>query len=694
VPIIIASDKTNLTQFGGDKTAYPVYMTIGNISKDIRRQPSSRATKLLGYIPVSKLKSFQETDDIRKVAIYRMFHDCMRTILKPLIMAGKNGVKMTCADSIIRRIFPILAAYVADHPEQCLVACCMENRCPRCVVPRDERGEHKGYPLRDQAATMVTLTRHRRGEDPYLFDDEGLRAIHHPFWADFPHTDIFACITPDILHQLHKGVFKDHLMKWCTSIASEDEVDARFKAMTDYHGLRHFKNGISSVSQWTGKEHKEMQRVIVTVLAGLVDSKVLAAVRGALDFIYYAQYQSHTDATLARMRDALNTFHPNKDIFVDLEVRKDFNIPKLHSMEHYLSSIRSLGSADGFNTESPERLHIDYAKEAYRASNRVDYYPQMTKWLQRQEAIHRHCAYLEWISLKNVPPNDLDFLESDEDIEEPIFANPHQAQAAISTFTPTGIVPGHAYRVTKHCPFPSIPVNRLNSSFGAVDFVAAFQSFLTKHLPNSNIPASQYDRFNIYATLFIMLPSVPHISDTKRLHKLRACCSIPSKSARKAHTPSHFDTALIIQDHNLHKEKGGLHGMTRFKYSGQENTKLHLIGLRIAQIRAIFTLPAQYGTFPHPLAYIEWFRPFTTRDKAIGLYKVARSTRNHIRHSEVISVNNILQACHLAPKYGSTPVDNSRNYLDRLETDADTFLFNHYNNLHLFEMLEVQRFSS
>jgi hypothetical protein len=567
-PIIIASDKTSLTQFGGDKTAYPVYMTIGNISKDIRRQPSSRATILLGYIPVSKLKSFQETDDIRKVAIYRVFHDCMRTILKPLIMAGKNGVKMTCADSVIRRIFPILAAYVADHPEQCLVACCMENRCPRCVVPRDERGEHKDYPLRDQAATMITLTRHGRGEDPYLFDDEGLRAIHHPFWADFPHTDIFACITPDILHQLHKGVFKDHLMKWCTSIASEDEVDARFKAMTDYHGLHHFKNGISSVSQWTGKEHKEMQRVIVTVLAGVVDSKVLAAVRGALDFIYYAQYQSHTDATLARMQDALNTFHANKDIFVDLDVRKDFNIPKLHSMQHYVSSIRSLGSADGFNTESPERLHIDYAKEAYRASNRVDYYPQMTKWLQRQEAIHRHSAYLEWISLKNVPPNDLDFLDSDEDIEEPIFANSRQAQAAISTFMPTGIAPGHAYRVTKHCPFPSIPVNRLNSSFGAVDFVSAFQSFLTKHLPNSNIPASQYDRFNIYTTLFIMLPSVPHISDTKCLHKLRACCSIPSKSARKARTPSHFDTALIIQDHNLHKDKGGLHGMT-FKYSGR-----------------------------------------------------------------------------------------------------------------------------
>jgi hypothetical protein len=119
-----------------------------------------------------------------------------------------------------------------------------------------------------------------------------------------------------------------------------------------------------------------------------------------------------------------------------------------------------------------------------------------------------------------------------------------------------------------------------------------------------------------------------------------------------------------------------------------------LIGLQIAQIRVIFKLPAQYGAIPHPLAYVEWLRPFTTQDEAVGLYKVARSTRNHIRHSEVISVNSILQACHLAPKYGSMPVDKSLNYLEMLETGTDTFLFNHYNNLHLFEMLEVQHFGS
>jgi hypothetical protein len=46
----------------------------------------------------------------------------------------------------------------------------------------------------------------------------------------------------------------------------------------------------------------------------------------------------------------------------------------------------------------------------------------------------------------------------------------------------------------------------------------------------------------------------------------------------------------------------------------------------------------------------------------------------------------------LSPKYGSTPVDKSCNYLDMLETGTDTFLFNHYNDLCVLEMLEVQHF--
>ncbi|KAF8869819.1 hypothetical protein BD779DRAFT_1479404 [Infundibulicybe gibba] len=42
IPVIISSDKTQLTTFCG-KQAYPVYLTIGNIPKDIRKKPSRHA---------------------------------------------------------------------------------------------------------------------------------------------------------------------------------------------------------------------------------------------------------------------------------------------------------------------------------------------------------------------------------------------------------------------------------------------------------------------------------------------------------------------------------------------------------------------------------------------------------------------------------------------------------------------------
>ena len=58
-------------------------------------------------------------------------------------------------------------------------------------------------------------------------------------------------------------------------------------------------------------------------------------------------------------------------------------------MMHYGEAIRSHGTADGYNTEASERLHIDYAKDGYRASNKKDYFKQMTVWLGRQEAVSR-----------------------------------------------------------------------------------------------------------------------------------------------------------------------------------------------------------------------------------------------------------------------------------------------------------------
>lgn len=246
--------------------------------------------------------------------------------------------------------------------------------------------------------TLENLGKHQQGNMQVKeFENTlGLHAVYEPFWATLPHSDIFQCITPNILHQLHKGVLRDHVVAWCTEIIVKEEIDAWFKVLMLYAGLHHCKKGISKCKQWTRADQTELQRVFLGVIAGAVDNRILAAVCGVLDFIYYTQYQSHTEATLCKMDDALKLFHENKAVFVDLNIHSDFNIPKIHSMVHYTASIQLFGSMDGFNTELPKWLHIDLAKCAYRASNKRDYVIQMTKWLRCQDSIYLQDLYLTW----------------------------------------------------------------------------------------------------------------------------------------------------------------------------------------------------------------------------------------------------------------------------------------------------------
>ncbi|EGO04825.1 hypothetical protein SERLA73DRAFT_38036, partial [Serpula lacrymans var. lacrymans S7.3] len=123
--VIIATDKTQLTQFSGDKSAYPVYLTLGNILKAIRCKPSQHACIWIGYLFVTKLSKEES------IQTQRLFHSSICMILEPLIKAGKEGTKITGGDRAIRRVHPVLACYVADYPEQCLVSCSKYGTYPK-----------------------------------------------------------------------------------------------------------------------------------------------------------------------------------------------------------------------------------------------------------------------------------------------------------------------------------------------------------------------------------------------------------------------------------------------------------------------------------------------------------------------------------------------------------------------------------
>ncbi|KAG2130431.1 uncharacterized protein EDB93DRAFT_1243290 [Suillus bovinus] len=175
--------------------------------------------------------------------------------------------------------------------------------------------------------------------------EAGIKPIIHPFWEPLPYTNIFQAVTPDILHQLYQGLIK-HLLGWLAEAFGAAKIDAR-------------------------------------------------SIRGLLDFLYLAQYPCHSSETLSLLVEALDLFHDNKQIFVDHGIQNNFNLPKLHAARHYMLMIQTFGTTANYNTEYTEHLHIDLAKDVYRAMNHKDEFVQMTQWLKCKGKIH--------LSVKGVP---------------------------------------------------------------------------------------------------------------------------------------------------------------------------------------------------------------------------------------------------------------------------------------------------
>ena len=61
-------------------------------------------------------------------------------------------------------------------------------------------------------------------------------------------------------------------------------------------------------------------------------------------------------------------------------------------------------------------------------------------------------------------------------------------------------------------------------------------------------------------------------------------------------------------------------------------------GLAVGQVCAIFCLPEEFGSFPDPLAYIEWFTAFQLPVPDLEMYQISRSTRQYRRHASIIPV--------------------------------------------------------
>jgi hypothetical protein len=466
---------------------------------------------------VEKIKRTQITKQELSARNQRRFHESMRIILHSLVQAGKYGIEMTGGDGAVRKVHPILACYVADYPEQCLVACTKYGTCPKCQCPSDCLQEPYSYDPRTQLWTMGILNsakkNHSKSRSAFYkacMESDVSGSVYAPFWEDLPYTDIHTAITPDVLHQLYQGVLK-HLISWCQDIMTKEELDRRMRTLPPSFGVRHFDNGISALSQISGSERKHMGRILLGCLAGAMPQQGLKACRAILDFIYLSQYSTHDDITLGYLDSALEAWHENKDYFISTQVRADLNIPKFHSLHHYVSSIKLLGTTDNYNTEMFERLHIDFAKRGWRASNHRDEFPQMIRWLGRQEKVASFQSYIDWRVSKEQTPKT----------------------------KPSTII-----SIAKHPPCPGFLISSIETRHGAPGFSACLLEYLNVLAPNpvANRQLHHYYRLPFYRLdvfhQFKFHPTGLEDGDDER-DTVKAVPSIKK-------SPPRFDTVIVL----------------------------------------------------------------------------------------------------------------------------------------------------
>ncbi|KAM6489460.1 hypothetical protein JOM56_015093 [Amanita muscaria] len=264
------------------------------------------------------------------------------------------------------------------------------------------------------------------------------------------------------------------MLAWVTTACGAAEIDACCRRIPQNHNIRVFMKGITSLSRVTGQEHDQMCRFLLGLIVdirlpnSLSNACLLRSVHALLDFLYYAQYPIHTETTLSLLQDALARFHQNKSIFMELQIRDHFNIPKLHFATHYINLIILFGTTDNFNTQYTERLHIDFAKEAYAATNHKDEFEQMTVWLNRKEKVLRHAQYVQW-RLAGSP------------LPEPI------------NWIPPGLDMERQQLLAKHPSTKAVTLGQFPERYGATFFIVALRRFISK-TNNPHISARDLER--------------------------------------------------------------------------------------------------------------------------------------------------------------------------------------------------------
>ena len=433
---VLSSDKTNISAMTGNRVAHPLLISLANLDMDFRTKSSHHAYLLLALLPVPKF--LHNTKKIRGVLENRLIHECIDFVVEPLKTAATIGIMMSDPLGSLRYCFTPLVSCIVDTPESAVYACVAGKTSSVTMANYKQFGDSFQHEPRTASTTLAQLQAIESETDPWDLPayvreakKHRLNGVHRPFWRDWPLAEPSLFLTPESLHHWHK-MFWDHDAKWCIRAVGNEEIDFRFSVLQPHIGLRHFKEGISALKQVTGREHRDIQRYIIGVIAGAVPKEFLTAICALMDFRYECQAREIDEDGCNRILAALHEFHTHKEAVLAAGVRvgkgkkaiNNWHIPKLEFLQSVVPNIRANGAPIQWSADATEHAHITEIKNPARSGNNQEYESQICRNLDRTDKCRRfdlatsvHDAQVDFRSYTEARDavNDYEVIDSDDD---------------------------------------------------------------------------------------------------------------------------------------------------------------------------------------------------------------------------------------------------------------------------------------
>ncbi|KAG6824245.1 hypothetical protein H0H92_007560, partial [Tricholoma furcatifolium] len=339
-PVILGSDKTTVSVATGHTEYYPVYISNGMIHNNVRRAHRNADAE------------HRDSDEFRQFR-RSLFHGALAVILESLRAAMKDPEVVRFGDGHYRRVIYGIGPYMADYPEQVLLA---------CIVQGVQLG--------------LTISMVQEADD--------LTSI---LWR-------FLMFWGKHRFGMTMGTFKDHLVTWINEYLELEhtkaeatriiaDIDRRIAAVSPFPGLRRFPEG-RGFKQWTGDNSKALMKVYLPAIAGHVPFEIVQCLKHFMEFCYLVRRSVLDENNLMAIDNAIANFHHARQIFQDVSVRPDgISLPRQHSIVHYRFLIQEFGAPNGLCSSITESAHIKAVKEPWRRSNRYEALGQMLTINQR-----------------------------------------------------------------------------------------------------------------------------------------------------------------------------------------------------------------------------------------------------------------------------------------------------------------------